>query len=212
MLQNPRSAETFSARIVCEKQCVLEVQAIVQSGVVVYSSIHTLTMSCRAFIDGEPYTLSTWQRVRPKGKKKELPLHKAPALIPPSNHKGRNVDSMFFPLKCNSSPPFSCRLLPLNYFACVDNCRTHRPGLLRKINPARFTSWDFFFFQFARPEKQSQITNHRGIVLAVWLTAEHFVPPRRKVGITLDCMVCERGCVCVNLQQLGGLGRVEGLD
>lgn len=74
----------------------------------IYSSVHTLTMSCRAFIDGERYALSTWQRVPPKGKKKELPLHKAPMLIPPSNHKGRNVDSMFFPLKCNSSPPFFC--------------------------------------------------------------------------------------------------------
>lgn len=172
----------------------------------------SVTMSRRAFIDGERSALSTWQRVSPNSKKKELALHKAPVLIPPSNHKGRNVDSMFFPLKCNSCPPFSRLLLPLNYFAYVDNCRTHRPGLLRKINPARFTSWEFFFFQFARPEKQSQITNHRGIVRAIWSTAEHFVPPRRKVGITLDCMVCERGCVCVNLQQLGGLGRAEGLD
>lgn len=77
-----------------------------QSGVVVFSSIHALTMSCRAFVDGDRYALSTWQRLPPKGKERELPLHKAPVLIPPSNHKGRNVDSMFFPLKCNSSPPF----------------------------------------------------------------------------------------------------------
>lgn len=84
---------------------------------------------------------SGWQPLEAEGSAKPR------RLISPCDHNRRllNVLSTWRRLP---TPFLSCLLLPLNYFACVDNCRTRRLGLLRKINPARLTSRVVFFVFF----------------------------------------------------------------
>lgn len=90
-------------------------------------------------------------------------------LLSPCDYKRKrrllNVLSTRTPLP---TPFRSCLRLLLNYFACVDHCRTRRLGLLCKINPARFTTGlfilVFFSFDLHGLKKLCGISNHRSIV------------------------------------------------
>lgn len=147
-------------------------------------------MTRRAFLDSEWLRSSTLLTAGSLQRRRRARSHYGSSR--PATTKERCLLNVLSTWTRLPTPFLSCLLLPLNYFACVDNCRTRRLGLLHKINPARFTSRVVFllaFFQFARPEKQSEISNHRSIVHTACLTA---VAPRRKVGITLALHGCMR--------------------
>lgn len=149
-----------------------------------------------------------------KAKRKSSPFIKPRCSFRPPTTKEEMLTQCSFHL--NAIPPLPFRASYYRWIILLVWTIAGRIGLASSAKSILHAlPAGIFFFQFARPEKQSQITNHRGIVRGIWLTAEHFVPSRRKVGITLDCMVCERGCVCVcefaaarQVGEGGGLGLI----